>query len=162
MHLLLCHQVIIMANIIFSEFFIEHFHYYSSEMGSYLGAVVVYWTAGRWVMRSNPACSHVWACSNFGSCMCEQWIYFTRIMNTMFTFPSTMINWILLYCFFSLCCVLFLLWYGIVSCISPRVIFTGTGAIIWLPQCQWSNPQGYGVITSYESAHKFTKNIHCI
>ena len=22
--------------------------------------------------------------------------------------------------------------------------FTGTGAIIWLPQCQWSNPEGYG------------------
>ena len=21
--------------------------------------------------------------------------------------------------------------------------FTGTGAIIWLPQCQWSNPEGY-------------------
>ena len=24
--------------------------------------------------------------------------------------------------------------------------FTGTGAIIWLPQCQWSNPEGYGLI----------------
>ena len=22
--------------------------------------------------------------------------------------------------------------------------FTGTGAIIWLPQCQWSNPEWYG------------------
>ena len=22
--------------------------------------------------------------------------------------------------------------------------FTGAGAIIWLPQCQWSNPEGYG------------------
>ena len=22
--------------------------------------------------------------------------------------------------------------------------FTGTGAIMWLPQCQWSNPEGYG------------------
>ena len=22
--------------------------------------------------------------------------------------------------------------------------FTGTGAILWLPQCQWSNPEGYG------------------
>ena len=22
--------------------------------------------------------------------------------------------------------------------------FTDTGAIIWLPQCQWSNPEGYG------------------
>ena len=22
--------------------------------------------------------------------------------------------------------------------------FTGTGAIIWLPQCQWSNPKGHG------------------
>ena len=21
--------------------------------------------------------------------------------------------------------------------------FTGTGAITWLPQCQWSNPEGY-------------------
>ena len=24
--------------------------------------------------------------------------------------------------------------------------FTGTGAIIWLPQCQWSNPEEYGYI----------------
>ena len=23
--------------------------------------------------------------------------------------------------------------------------FTGTGAILWLPQCQWSNPEGYGL-----------------
>ena len=22
--------------------------------------------------------------------------------------------------------------------------FTGTGAIVWLPQCQWNNPEGYG------------------
>ena len=24
--------------------------------------------------------------------------------------------------------------------------FTDTGAITWLPQCQWSNPEGYGKI----------------
>ena len=34
------------------------------------------------------------------------------------------------------------------SCISFTHIlqdgFTGTGAIIWLPQCLWSNPKGYG------------------
>ena len=27
--------------------------------------------------------------------------------------------------------------------------FTGTGAIIWLPQCPWSNPAGYGWISTY-------------
>ena len=26
----------------------------------------------------------------------------------------------------------------------PQGYFTGTGAIIWLPQCQWSNPEEYG------------------
>ena len=29
--------------------------------------------------------------------------------------------------------------------------FTGTGAIIWLPQCQWSNPEGHGVIISHQA-----------
>ena len=27
--------------------------------------------------------------------------------------------------------------------------FTGTGAIIWLPQCQWSNLEGYGWINQW-------------
>ena len=25
-----------------------------------------------------------------------------------------------------------------------QAYFTGTGAIVWLPQCQWSNHEGYG------------------
>ena len=25
----------------------------------------------------------------------------------------------------------------------PQGFFTGTGAIMWLPQCQWSNPEVY-------------------
>ena len=45
-------------------------------------------------------------------------------------------------------------WFGFVSLYCGQVMirfthilqgyFTGTGAIIWLPQCQWSNPEGYG------------------
>ena len=39
----------------------------------------------------------------------------------------------------SLCCVSFL-----ANCTHIlQGYFTGTGAIIWLPQCQWSNPEGY-------------------
>ena len=35
--------------------------------------------------------------------------------------------------------------------------FTGTGAILWLPQCQWSNPEGYGSI-SHESTWRWLCN----
>ena len=35
--------------------------------------------------------------------------------------------------------------------------FTGTGAIMWLPQCQWSNPEGYGKINQYPSITNSTK-----
>ena len=34
-------------------------------------------------------------------------------------------------------------WHGLSTHILQGY-FTGTGAIIWLPQCQWSNPEGYG------------------
>ena len=37
----------------------------------------------------------------------------------------------------------------------PHIVqgyFTGTWAIIWLPQCQWSNPKGYGwIAVQYKS-----------
>ena len=36
---------------------------------------------------------------------------------------------------------------------SPGCI-TGTGAIIWLPQCPWSNPEGYRKINLYQSTAK--------
>ena len=32
--------------------------------------------------------------------------------------------------------------------------FTGTGAIVWLPQCQWSNPEGYGLNRPVPSPNK--------
>ena len=31
---------------------------------------------------------------------------------------------------------------------------TGTGAIAWLPQCQWSNPEAYGSNWSLPSCHR--------
>ena len=35
---------------------------------------------------------------------------------------------------------------------------TGTGAIIWLPLCQWSNPEGYGYINGlYQTTTKHNK-----
>ena len=33
--------------------------------------------------------------------------------------------------------------------------FTGTGAILWLPQCQWGNPEGYG-----KTDHHYSKTNH--
>ena len=45
-------------------------------------------------------------------------------------------------CFVVFCC-------GSVTNVFNRILqgcFTGTGAIIGLPQCQWSNPEGYGLI----------------
>ena len=51
--------------------------------------------------------------------------------------------------FVFLCCVLVM----IIAIADSKYLFThilqgsftGTGAIIWLPQCQWGNPEGYGV-----------------
>ena len=44
-----------------------------------------------------------------------------------------------------LCCVM--LGYGTGQVRSYLLVyFTGTGAIVWLPQCQWSNPERYGYI----------------
>ena len=43
-------------------------------------------------------------------------------------------------CFVVFCC-------GSVLVDSTHILqgyFTGTGAFIWLPQCLWSNPEGYG------------------
>ena len=37
--------------------------------------------------------------------------------------------------------------------------FTGTVAIIWLPQCQWSNPEIYGLNQSSLPYHKKTQQI---
>ena len=39
---------------------------------------------------------------------------------------------------------MFLLWFVNSFTHILQGYFTGTGAIIWLPQCQWSNPEGYG------------------
>ena len=35
--------------------------------------------------------------------------------------------------------------------------FTGTGAIVRLPQCQWSKPDGYGKISQYITTTKHSK-----
>ena len=43
---------------------------------------------------------------------------------------------------FTLCCVLLQSSMGDFAHILQGY-FTGTGAIIWLPQCLWSNPEGY-------------------
>ena len=48
-------------------------------------------------------------------------------------------------CTHSLACVLFC--HALVMVDFYHILqgyFTGTGAIIWLPQCQWSNPEGDG------------------
>ena len=54
-------------------------------------------------------------------------------------------TWLLL-CFgfilVSSCIVL--VGYWLIFTHNPQGYFTGTGAIIWLPQCPWSNPEGYG------------------
>ena len=36
--------------------------------------------------------------------------------------------------------------------------FTGTGAIIWLPQCKWSNPEEYGLKGSHELTKIWLRN----
>ena len=38
--------------------------------------------------------------------------------------------------------------------------FSGTGAIIWLPQCQWSNPEGYGQIWQLTYLQQNTNHAH--
>ena len=35
--------------------------------------------------------------------------------------------------------------------------FAGTGAIVWLPQCQWSKPDGYGKISQCITTTKHSK-----
>ena len=35
--------------------------------------------------------------------------------------------------------------------------FAGTGAIVRLPQCQWSKPDGYGIISQYITTTKHSK-----
>ena len=35
--------------------------------------------------------------------------------------------------------------------------FTGTGTIILLPQCQWSNHEGYGLIDKHHTTSKYNK-----
>ena len=54
----------------------------------------------------------------------------------------------------SLCLVLLWSYYQFlvshIICLFPLIFqgcFTGTGAIVRLPQCRWSNPEGYGYIT---------------
>ena len=36
--------------------------------------------------------------------------------------------------------------------------FTGTGAILWLPRCQWSNPDGYGQTDRMKSIRTYAIN----
>ena len=45
-----------------------------------------------------------------------------------------------------LCCVLLWSWIIVINQFTHifQASFTGTGAIIWLPQCQWSNPEECG------------------
>ena len=41
--------------------------------------------------------------------------------------------------------------------------FTGTGAILWLPQCQWSNPEGCGLkwlVQNHNKTHQSANRIH--
>ena len=40
--------------------------------------------------------------------------------------------------------------------------FTGTGAIIWLPQCQWSNPEGYewNLVPKHNKAQQGINHAH--
>ena len=51
-------------------------------------------------------------------------------------------------CFAVLCSVVFMLWSLVDSSALFTLVlqgyFTGTGAIVWLPQCRWSNPEGQG------------------
>ena len=54
--------------------------------------------------------------------------------------------------YFVICCGLFC--FG--TDLFPHILqgyFTGTGAIRWLPQCQWSNPGEYG-----NKSHGSSKN----
>ena len=39
--------------------------------------------------------------------------------------------------------------------------FTGTGAIIWLPQCQWSNPEGYVWNQAKSNQNQPQKSTNC-
>ena len=40
--------------------------------------------------------------------------------------------------------------------------FTGTGAITWLPQCQWSHPEGYGWNWSAPKINETRQTINCV
>ena len=66
--------------------------------------------------------------------------------------PKNYVTW------FMMCCFCF------VSVLSDfthilQGYFTGTGAIKWLPQCQWSNPEEYGVNRPHESTEREIKFI---
>ena len=40
--------------------------------------------------------------------------------------------------------------------------FTGTGAIIWLPQCLWSNPEIYGYNQYLPNHNKTQQSMNCV
>ena len=56
--------------------------------------------------------------------------------------PQNMTTVLLLFALFFISSVLIGLYGGFTHILQGY--FTGTGAIIWLPQCQWSNPEGHG------------------
>ena len=55
------------------------------------------------------------------------------------------------------CCVLILIDFTHIL----QGYFTGTGAIVWLPQCQWSNPEGYDLMDHMNSQPKYNKTKPC-
>ena len=70
--------------------------------------------------------------------------------------------------FTRFCCALLCCGYAIVHMDSHEVFihihqgcFAGTGAIVRLPQCQWSKPDGYGKISQCKTTTKHSKAKPC-
>ena len=78
----------------------------------------------------------------YGSKVAEGFLAFQRRLVTRCSFLLYVQNICRIFC---MLCIVEFMWSVLEA--FTRILqgsFTGTGAIIWLPQCQWSNPEGYG------------------